>query len=205
MSAVENREERKAKVKKTILDLLRKTNREGIENLIKWLEDGSFFDMPASTKYHGNYDGGLAEHSLNVYKALVKLRGLYEQQFGSGKLPLSSIIITSLCHDFCKIDFYKKEMKNVKNVETGKWEVKEVYGYNDQLGMGHGEASVFLLREFVPLSREEILAIRWHMGAYDSAVKGGDYSMNIAKKQTPLVELLQMADSWASNFMEEQV
>lgn len=195
----------KAKVKKTIMDLLKKVHRNGMDNLIKWLDTSSFFEMPASTKYHGNYDGGLAEHSLNVYRALVQLRTLYEKQFGSGKLPLDSVIIVSLCHDFCKIDFYKKELRNVKNIETGKWEVKEVYGHNDQLGMGHGEASVFMIQRFIPLTKEEILAIRWHMGAYDSAVKGGDYSINSAEKQTPLVPLLHMADSWASKFMEKSI
>lgn len=201
----ELRELHRKETKDTILTLLRKVRRTGMDELITWLEKSSFFDMPASTRFHGNYDGGLAEHSLNVYKALVQLRQLYQKQFGMKNLPIESVIICALCHDFCKIDFYKKELRNVKNMETGQWETKEVYGYNDQLGMGHGECSVFLIQNFIQMTEEEILAIRWHMGAYDSAVKGGDRSINVAESKTPLVALLHMADSWASKFMEETV
>lgn len=199
-------EERRAATKKKILDLLRKVNRPGMTDLISWLEQSTFFEMPASARYHGNYEGGLAEHSLNVYEALVKLRQVYIQQFGgTEKIPIESVILCSLCHDFCKIDFYTKVLKNVKNVETGQWEQKQVYAYSNQYNMGHGEASVFLVQNYIRLSYEEILAIRWHMGAYDSAVKGGDRSISLASEQTPLVPLLHMADMWASQFMEETV
>lgn len=205
MAEKQTREQQRAETKKTILDLLRKVRRPGIDDLISWLEESSFFDMPASTRFHGNYEGGLAEHSLNVYKSLVQLRALYQKQFGSGSMPIESVIITSLCHDFCKIDYYKKDFRNVKNMETGEWEKKEIYTYSDVWGMGHGECSVFLIQNFIRLTEEEILAIRWHMGPYDSAVKGGDRSINTAEEKTPLVALLHMADSWASKFMEETV
>lgn len=205
MAEKQTREQQRAETKKTILDLLRKVRRPGIDELISWLEESSFFDMPASTRFHGNYEGGLAEHSLNVYKSLVQLRALYQKQFGSGSMPIESVIITSLCHDFCKIDYYKKDFRNVKNMETGEWEKKEIYTYSDVWGMGHGECSVFLIQNFIRLTEEEILAIRWHMGPYDSAVKGGDRSINTAEEKTPLVALLHMADSWASKFMEETV
>lgn len=205
MAEKQTREQQRAEIKKTILDLLRKVRRPGIDELISWLEESSFFDMPASTRFHGNYEGGLAEHSLNVYKSLVQLRALYQKQFGSGSMPIESVIIASLCHDFCKIDYYKKDFRNVKNMETGEWEKKEIYTYNDVWGMGHGECSVFLIQNFIRLTEEEILAIRWHMGPYDSAVKGGDRSINTAEEKTPLVALLHMADSWASKFMEETV
>lgn len=205
MAEKQTREKQRAETKKTILDLLRKVRRPGIDELISWLEESSFFDMPASTRFHGNYEGGLAEHSLNVYKSLVQLRALYQKQFGSGSMPIESVIIASLCHDFCKIDYYKKDFRNVKNMETGEWEKKEIYTYSDVWGMGHGECSVFLIQNFIRLTEEEILAIRWHMGPYDSAVKGGDRSINTAEGKTPLVALLHMADSWASKFMEETV
>ena len=205
MAEKQTREQQRAETKKTILDLLHKVRRSGIDDLIAWLEASSFFDMPASTRFHGNYEGGLAEHSLNVYKSLIQLRALYQKQFGSGSMPIESVIIASLCHDFCKIDYYKKDFRNVKNMETGEWEKKEIYTYSDVWGMGHGECSVFLVQNFIRLTEEEILAIRWHMGPYDSAVKGGDRSINTAEEKTPLVALLHMADSWASKFMEETV
>lgn len=199
-------DEKRDKIKNEILSLLRKVNRHGMEKLIEWLETSTFFSMPASTRFHGNYDGGLAEHSLNVYKALIQLRQVYQKQFGiSNDMPIESVILVSLCHDFCKIDLYKKDFRNVKNTETGQWERKPVYVFDDLLGMGHGEASVYILQSFINLTREEALAIRWHMGAFDSAVKAGDRSIYVAQEQYPLVVLLHMADQWATAFMEETV
>lgn len=197
-------EEKNKGNREEILTLLKKINRPGKDKLISWLEKSTFFTMPASTRFHGNYEGGLAQHSLNVYKALVQLRQMYQKQFGiSEQMPIESTIIVSLCHDLCKVDLYKKDFRNVKNVETGQWERKEVYAFDDKLGMGHGEASVYILQNFIPLTREEALAIRWHMGAYDSAVKAGDRGIHVAQEQFPLVVLLHMADQWASSFMEE--
>lgn len=204
-TAPQNDQENKRKeVKEKVLNLLRKVRRPGIDDMIRWLEESSFFDMPASTRFHGNYDGGLAEHSLNVYEAFVKLRNTYLQQFGgSDTIPIESVIICSLCHDFCKIDLYHKDYRNVKNRETGQWEQKEVYTYADPYGLGHGECSMYLVQSFINLNMKEAQAIRWHMGAYDSAVKGGDYSINVGMSDNPLATLLNMADTWASTFMEE--
>ncbi len=189
--------------KEEILTLLNSVDRDGMQSLTTWLEDSSFFKMPASTRFHGNYEGGLAEHSLNVYTALLELSAVYQRQFPDQTFDRDSLILCGLCHDFCKIDFYKKESRNVKNEETGAWEKKWVYTCSDQLGMGHGEGSVYMLQSFIQLKRAEALAIRWHMGGFDMAVKGGERALNTALSQTPLVQLLQMADQWASAFMEE--
>lgn len=184
---------------------MKTVERDGMEQLLNWLENSSFFTMPASTRFHGNYEGGLAEHSLNVYHCLKAMSERYLDQFPGSSIPEESIILCALCHDFCKIDFYKKGFRNVKNDKSGQWEKKEIYEYAGALGMGHGEGSVYIVQSFLKLKREEALAIRWHMGAFDMAVKGGDHAINVAKEQTPLVTLLHLADQWASSFMEKTI
>ena len=191
-------------VKTKIMSLLSEIKRDGMDSLIEWLPKSSFFTMPSSTRFHGNYEGGLAEHSLNVYECLEKLCHEHSIQFGT-EFDEDSIRIIALCHDFCKIGYYKPDFRNVKNNETGQWEKKQIYVTDDKLGMGHGEGSVYMLQSYIHLTREEALAIRHHMGGWDTAARGGDYSMNVAKDRTPLVTLVQLADMWASSFMEETV
>lgn len=179
--------------------------RDGSKELLEWLEKSSFFTDPSAKSHHGNFDGGLCIHSLNVYDSLKTLVDLYKKQFPEWEVSEESIAIVALLHDMCKVGLYKKGFRNVKNDATGQWEKKEVYEYNDTLGMGHGEGSVYIIQTFFKLNRHEALAIRHHMSAYDAAFKGGDNSINIAKSQTPLVTLISMADIWASSFMEETV
>lgn len=180
-----------------------KIKREGRQNLLEWLEKTDFFIAPSSTKFHGNYEGGLVEHSVNVYNCLKMLVNEYKKQFPDYEISDETIAISALLHDLCKTNFYVKGFRNVKNEETGQWEKKEIYTINDKLCMGHGEGSVYMIQAFMKLNRDEALAIRWHMNGFDNAVKGGDFSMNGAKEQTPLVTLLQIADLWASSFLEE--
>jgi hypothetical protein len=180
-----------------------KIKREGSQNLLEWLEKTDFFIAPSSTKFHGNYEGGLVEHSVNVYNCLKMLVNEYKKQFPDYEISDETIAISALLHDLCKTNFYVKGFRNVKNEETGQWEKKEIYTINDKLCMGHGEGSVYMIQAFMKLNRDEALAIRWHMNGFDNAVKGGDFSMNGAKEQTPLVTLLQIADLWASSFLEE--
>lgn len=180
-----------------------KIKREGSQNLLEWLEKTDFFIAPSSTKFHGNYEGGLVEHSVNVYNCLKMLVNEYKKQFPDYEISDETIAISALLHDLCKTNFYVKGFRNVKNEETGQWEKKEIYTINDKLCMGHGEGSVYMIQAFMKLNRDEALAIRWHMNGFDNAVKGGDFSMNSAKEQTPLVTLLQIADLWASSFLEE--
>ena len=180
-----------------------KIKREGSQNSLEWLEKTDFFIAPSSTKFHGNYEGGLVEHSVNVYNCLKMLVNEYKKQFPDYEISDETIAISALLHDLCKTNFYVKGFRNVKNEETGQWEKKEIYTINDKLCMGHGEGSVYMIQAFMKLNRDEALAIRWHMNGFDNAVKGGDFSMNGAKEQTPLVTLLQIADLWASSFLEE--
>lgn len=170
--------------------------RKDVDKLLLWLAGTDFFSAPASTKYHGAYAGGLLEHSLNVYDAYMKL-------FGDDDDPRDSIIICTLLHDICKAGFYAVEYRNRKN-EDGVWEKVPVYIVNDQFPMGHGEKSVFLIERFIKLKTEEAVAIRWHMGGFDDAVKGGSYALSGAYDKYPLAVKLHLADMYASYLIENR-
>lgn len=180
--------------KKLFIELLESTQRKGIDLLIKWLEESDFFKAPASTKYHLSCEGGLLEHSLNVYKELMKSAKDYEFL----KDKTDSIIITSLLHDICKANYYQKSEKNVKK-ENG-WVKEACYIVNDEYPIGHGEKSVIIIQRFIELTEEEIMAIRWHMGAFEPKE---NYSM-ISKVfgKYPLAILLHLADL-SSTYLRE--
>ena len=175
--------------------------REGASDLLSWLMKSDFFCAPASTKFHGNYTGGLVEHSLNVYDALLKLIDDYGFK---DKYSDETVAIVALLHDLCKVNFYKKDSKNVKT-EDGQWVKKEFYVIEEKFPCGHGEKSVILVQGCMKLSREEIYAIRAHMGGFDYSVKGGEYFIGRIFEKCELALLLHMADMVASNLMEKTV
>jgi hypothetical protein len=175
-------------------------HRDGIDDLLNYIQKSDFLIAPASTKYHGCTAGGLAEHSLNVYHCLMRLC----EQHREVNVSTETITLTALFHDICKTNFYKKAFRNVKNDETGQWESKEIYEIEDKLPLGHGEKSVILLQAFVKLNRDEIYAIRWHMGGFDNAVKGGDYGISRAYEMCPFAVLLGMADMEATYLLENK-
>ena len=196
-------------------------SRPGIDRLLAYLESTDFFTAPCSTKFHLNVKGGLCEHSLNVYKALLDIYSAYlikDNALHDSTLVLAhdevipktnnvdahsmieTLTIISLFHDLCKANYYKQEMKSVKVGNS--WTQQPVYVTDDQLPLGHGEKSVILLEKFVDLSAEEMLAIRWHMSGFDNAVKGGEWSLSTAMQKTKLVAALQIADQIATFFME---
>lgn len=165
-------------------------HRPGAAELLKWLESTDFFEAPASTHYHGSYLGGLVEHSLNVYYELL----------GTVRFPAitaETYAVVALLHDICKADYYAKETKNQKNSD-GKWETVPCYTVREKFPFGHGEKSAFLVQRFMALTDDEALAIRWHMGAYDDASKGGSRVLSAAMAATPLVYDLHAADMRAT-------
>ena len=169
-----------------------KIQRPGIEQLIQWLETTDFFVAPASTRYHLSVEGGLCQHSLNVYE---RLQSDISHEYGSDS-PYSdeTIAIASLFHDLCKTNVYQVSTRNVKNQTTGAWEKQPYYTYEDALPIGHGEKSYYILNGFLRLSREEAVAIMWHMGGFDTRVKGGDFSISKAYEMFPLAVMLHTAD-----------
>ena len=196
--------------KKEFIELLETTNRQGIDDLVEELEDLGFFKAPASTKFHLNEDGGLVHHSLNVCKAALSMRKSMIELDDSllEALPKDSVIIASLLHDTCKADIYKPTMKKEKN-RFGMW--CDVPGYDvdySNFPLGHGEKSVIvLLRSGFELTDDEIMAIRWHMNAWDLPFQSYDIKSNFnkAKEICPLLSLVQAADCLASNLLERKV
>lgn len=182
--------------------------REGSEELLSFLERSDFFEAPASTRFHLSCAGGLCIHSLNVYNRLCQLmeiKGNREACFGENAADEDvneSIAIAALLHDLCKVNFYIPGARNVKNKETGRWETVPVYEINEKFPMGHGEKSCYIIQNYIKLTPAESIAVRWHMGAYDSAVKGGDRSLNRAWEKYPLGVFLHVADLLASNVDE---
>ena len=173
--------------------------RKGVKELIEWLESTDFFQAPASTKFHGAHDKGLALHCLSVLDAMTELK-----KFTEADVKDESIAICALFHDICKANFYVKEKRNKKI--DGSWHEIEVWGVKDQLPMGHGEKSVYLIQKFIDLTDEEALAIRWHMGMADPGVHfnyPSGAACNQAFRQNKLLPLLAAADLTASYLLEE--
>lgn len=143
-------------------------SRPGADKLLAWLEEAGFFTAPASTKYHGAYAGGLVEHTNHVYRRLVRLADAEDKRQGRTypEYTVDTIAVAALLHDVCKADAYKVEKKNQKQ-KDGSWKEVEVYGYTNSLPLGHGEKSIIQIMRYMQLTEEEMLAIRWHMGAFD--------------------------------------
>ncbi len=175
--------------------------REGADKFLEYLESKScdFFTAPASTRFHGSYEGGLVEHSLNVYDCLhqyldrERVKEVYGLEYSE-----ESIAIAALLHDVCKINFYKAGTRNVKD-ENGVWQKVPTYEIDDKLPYGHGEKSVYILSGYMRLTREEAFAIRYHMG-----FAGEEDARNVGKafEMFPLAFALSVADMEATYFLE---
>ena len=178
--------------------------REGADRLLEYLEKSDFFTAPSSTRYHGSYEGGLVQHSVNVYHCLKdylsrpRTKELYGMDYSE-----ETIAIVSLLHDVCKINFYTVEMRNKKNEASGQWEKVPYYAINDTLPYGHGEKSVYILSGFFygdsRLTREEAFAIRYHMGFSGIEDKN---TIGRALEMYPLALALNVADMEASYYLE---
>ena len=195
------------KAKEEFMELLRSTNREGVEDLLAALEDMGFFTAPASSNHHLNVEGGLVEHSLNTCKAaLMVWEGMIGLEPGLVKeVERESVIIASLLHDVCKSDIYFRTIKKRKTA-LGIWEDSEGYKVSyKNFPMGHGEKSVILLLcNGIALTDDEVLAIRWHMGAWGINMNSYEDQrcFDASQKLYPLVTIIQTADKLAANILE---
>ncbi len=175
-------------MKDKFIELLRSTNREGIEDLISFLEKTDFFKAPASTRFHGAYECGLVEHSLKVYEILD-----YKVKHNVIDMQVSddSVKLVALLHDICKLNFYKVDYRNAKNA-LGEWEKVPYYTVDDTIPYGHGEKSVMMITEYIKLTPEEKYSIRWHMGYTEP--KELYNTIGAAYKKYPLALLTHEAD-----------
>lgn len=195
------------KIKEEFIELLRSTKRDGMEDLLKDLEDWGFYEAPASAGHHLNVAGGLVTHSLNTCKAAL---AVYEgmktlEPYLANEVKRESVIIASLLHDVCKTDIYKPTVKRRKS-NLGMWEDAEGYKVTyKNFPMGHGEKSVILLLcSGLDLYDDEMLAIRWHMGAWGVNMNSYEDQRNYdtARMLYPLVAIIQTADGLAASIME---
>lgn len=169
--------------------------RPGAEELLASLKETDFFRAPASTRFHGAYEGGLCEHSVNVFNEFVRLLRAYPEI----KCSAETAAIVTLLHDLCKIGCYKIEYRNVK--EGNSWTKRPVYVFKEDFCYGgHGSKSVFLIQRFMELRPTEAVAINCHMGFADRSPN--DYSLGAAYEQTPIAWLLHVADEAASYVVE---
>ncbi|MBE6857718.1 MAG: hydrolase [Ruminococcus sp.] len=178
--------------------------RPGADKLLDYLINKSdFFTAPSSTRFHGSYEGGLVQHSVNVYHCLkdylerARVKDIYGMKYSD-----ETIALVSLLHDLCKINFYTVDYRNAKNAD-GVWEKVPYYAINDTMPYGHGEKSVYIISGYLygdgRLSREEAFAIRYHMGFSGNEDKN---SVGRALEMYPLAFALSVADMEASYFLE---
>lgn len=184
-------------LKKEFLDIFT-TNitREGSKELLEYLTKSDFFVAPASSQFHSAYEGGLVEHSINVYN---RFRNAIENEYGKDyrtKISDESIAICGLLHDICKVDTFKIDMRNKK--VDGNWVQVPYYAVEDGLPYGHGEKSVYIISGFMRLTREEAMIINWHMGGFDARVKGGAYGLSDAYYKFPTAVIFHTCDMLAT-------
>ena len=177
-----------------------KIKREGADKLLDYLLNSSdFFTAPASSRFHSAYEGGLLDHSLNVYDCLVSyLSSESAKRFGF-EYSDESVAIVALLHDLCKIGVYKKGFRNVKD-EKGVWQRVDTFEYDDRLPYGHGEKSVYIISGYMKLTREEAFAIRSHMGY--SSEREDPRNVAASFEMFPLAFALSTADSEATYYIE---
>ena len=176
--------------------------REGADRLLDYLQSSDFFTAPASARYHLSEHGGLCQHSLNVYKRLLKI---VQCEYGPNYRDTVSdetIAICGLLHDVCKVNYYVVDYRNVK--EGNNWVKKPYFTVSEKFPYGHGEKSVYIVSQYMNLTVEEAMAINWHMGGFDDRVKGGSYSLSDAYSKYSLALFMHVADLEATYIDEER-
>ena len=193
-------------LKEQFLSIVRNDiHRQGIEELVAFLEDSDFFEAPASTRFHGCYEGGLVQHCIDVYNSLHDELAFI---FGDNYLAVYSeetIAIVSLFHDLCKIGKYKPGTRNVKDPVTKQWHEEPAYFYNeDNIELGHGPASMYAVMRFIELNHVEAQAILWHMGAYDISNYMSLNGLSSTFEKNTLAFALHRADMMATYVTDNQ-
>lgn len=192
--------------------LLLSCGRDGMDKLIEFIRKSDFYTAPASTRFHNCHEGGLLEHSLNVYDCLCskKKSGIWQSILD--QISDESMIIIALLHDLCKTYTYEIEYKNKKVYsDHGKksdsngrfdWETVPGYTVNDRFPYGHGEKSVMMIEQFIKLAPLERYAVRWHMGFTEP--KESWNTLSSAIRLYPLILAIHEADLEATYLLEKE-
>lgn len=179
--------------------VMAKVERPGVEDLVKFIKESSFFDDPASAANHCNYLGGLFDHSFNVTEYALSLYNYTAKKTTLSELSVESIVLCAMHHDLCKVGTYKREKRWAKDY-NGKWAQYECYGVEDPFPLGHGEKSVFILQRLIKLTDEEAMAIRFHMGFVEPGAHffyPTGVALSNAMEMSVLVRLIHIADMCA--------
>lgn len=172
------------------------TKREGVEDLIGYLEDIGFYTAPASTQYHGAYEGALLTHSLNVLHAAERLTVAWLGGAEYNKIQ-NSVILCALLHDVGKCGQFGKPLYVPNILKSGKpSETKPFETNKDLMTLPHEIVSCIEVTKFIDLTEEEQRAIAWHNGLY------GAFKYDIQGKENILYMIIHFADMWASRVME---
>ncbi|MCK9597209.1 hydrolase [Candidatus Pacearchaeota archaeon] len=187
---------------KAFEDDMKTVKRDGIEKVLEYINESDFMYAPASTQYHLHCEYGLLVHSYHVVCYLTKLNEMHGIKHI--KIPIESILISGWFHDICKTNVYVEQERRRKNEKTNRWESYSGYLFKDDLPLGHGEKSVYMLSEFgLKLDHSEIAAINYHMGAFHFGNRyDRESSMQQAWKTWPLSLLLHVADTMATNIAD---
>ena len=191
--------------------LLKSTKRDGVDSLIEFIRKSDFYTAPASTRFHSCHEGGLLEHTLNVYDRLKEKSKDKVWAASFGNLTEDNLIIAALLHDLCKCYYYVSEYKNkkvysetgAKSDSNGRFDWVSVPGYtvDDKIPYGHGEKSVMMIEEFIKLHPAERYAIRWHMGFTEP--KEVWNTLGLAIRKYPLVLALHLSDLESTYLLEK--
>ena len=199
--------------------LLGSVKRDGIDRLMHYIQKNTdFYKAPASTRFHLACEGGLLQHSLNVYDCLILKRQNPLWKNILNDIPDDSLTLISLLHDLCKANFYVEGTKNQKTYDPEKvasaeswqvksdaqgkyiWETVKTYQVDDQLPLGHGEKSVMLVQCYIRLTMQEVMAIRLHMGF--SEAKENWNTLGNAMEKYPIILAIHEADLEATKILE---
>ncbi len=175
--------------------------RDGAEALLDYLQNQSdFFSAPASGRRHSSFEGGLCVHSLNTYHRFKhNIINEYGENYQE-RISDESVAIIALLHDLCKVNTYTVDYRNQK--VDGQWIQVPYYAYNNSLPYGHGEKSVYIISGFMRLTREEAMAINWHMGGFDPRTQATS-DMSEAYSRFPTAVLFHVSDLEAT-YLDEK-
>jgi hypothetical protein len=180
--------------------------RDGVQKLLEWLDTTDFYVAPASTQYHLCVEGGLCQHSLDVFENMINLCvSHYGEEFkpdvvfngqsadDKGAFGMENIAIVALFHDLCKVGCYVKDFKNVK--VDGRWVQQEYWRWDDKFVYGRGAKSVFIIQQFIRLYTDEAQAIRFHTAGHEDPLNDvTEKSYMQVFDKLPLAVFLYLAD-----------
>ncbi len=200
---------KKVSDKQYITDILLQTKREGMEDLVAYMEEIGFFTAPCSGSFHLACEGGLAEHTRNVMEIAEKISVSLIGAKNLTKEFKDTIQISAALHDLGKCGQFGKPnyvinmiKSRKKNPETGEYdmvqsEAKPYQTNPDLLYIDHEIRSIAIASMFIDLTEEEQFAILYHNGMY------GNLKYALSGKETPLYMIIHWADMWASRVVEK--